>query len=99
MTDSDGSITVAAGHSPLAFLLTMTKFVIEVDGIEHEGPWGERTVSVAPGQHTVRMWFRYLGGRCGAAEVSVSAAAGATTSISYRAPVFVYSKGKVKVDQ
>ena len=61
MADESGSITVVAKHSPLAFLLYSTKFVIEVDGTEHEGSWGERSVAVAPGDHTVRMWFGWDG--------------------------------------
>lgn len=99
MTDPDVSIAVLAKHTPIAFLLYLTKFVVEVDGTEHAGPWGQRAVAVAPGQHTVRMWFRYLGRPCGKAEVSVNAATGTTTSISYRAPMVVFSPGKVKVQQ
>src|SRR5205807_235829 len=94
MADPEVSVGVRAKHNPLAFLLLLTKIVIEVDGAEQDGPWGERTVMVTPGQHTVRMWFRYLGRKCGVAEVSINAAPGATTSISYRAPIFVFSPGK-----
>jgi len=84
VTDPESSITVIASHTPIAFLLYFTKFVVEVDGTQHEGPWGQRTVTVVPGQHLVRMWFRYLGRPCGKAEVSVNAAAtGSTTSISW----------------
>jgi hypothetical protein len=97
MVDSEVPITVVATHNPLAFLLPMTKFVIAVDGAEQEGSWGERTVTVTPGEHTLRMWFRYMGKPCGVAQVSINTEAGATTSISYRAPLLVFSAGKAKV--
>ena len=60
--------------------------MIEVDGAEQDGPWGEGTVTLSPGPHTVRMWFRYLGKKCGVAEVGISATPGSATSVSYRAP-------------
>jgi hypothetical protein len=97
MADTEASVAVVATHTPMAFLLYLTKFVIEIDGTEHEGKWGQRTVAVAPGQHTVRMWFRYLGRKCGAAEVSINATPDATHSISYRAPLLVTSAGKASV--
>ncbi len=99
MTDSELAISVLAKHNPLAVLLVLTKFVIEVDDTEQDGSWGQRTVTVAPGQHTVRMWFRYLGKPCGVAEVSIDAQSGATPSIFYRAPLFVFSAGKATVAQ
>jgi hypothetical protein len=99
MADPEVSVAVLAKHNPLAFLLPMTKFVIAVDGAEQDGSWGERAVTVTPGEHTVRMWFRYMGRKCGVAEVPITAAPGATTSISYRAPIFVFSPGKTKVEQ
>jgi hypothetical protein len=98
MTGSEVSVAVVAKHNPLAFLLLLTKFVIEVDGAAHEGPWGQRTVTVMPGEHTVRMWFRYLGKKRGAAEVAISATPGSAKSVSYRAPMFVFSPGKTKVE-
>ena len=99
MTDQEVSIEVVAKHTPLAVFLYMTKFVIEVDGIVSEGPWGRRAFTVAPGPHTVRMWFRYLGRPCGKAEMSVNVAAGTGSTITYRAPMFVFSPGRVKVQQ
>ena len=96
MADPEAAIAIRAKHNPLAVLLLLTKFVIDVDGAEQNAPWGERRATVTPGEHTVRMPFRYLGRKCGAAEVSISAAPAATTSISYRAPVFMCSPGKTK---
>jgi hypothetical protein len=96
MADSETRIAIVAKHNPLAFLLYMTKFVIELDGVEQPGPWGERLFPVVPGEHQARMWFRYLG-RSGTAEVNVTAKAGTTTFITYKAPIFVRSSGKVSV--
>ena len=99
MTDAEASIAVAAKHSPLAVFLYLTKFVVEVDGNPSEGSWGQRFVPVAPGPHTVRMWFRYLGRPAGLAEVSINVAAGTASAMSYRAPMFAFSSGTVKVEQ
>jgi hypothetical protein len=97
MNGPEVSVAVVAKHNPLAFLLLLTKFVIEVDGAEQDGRWGQRTIAVMPGEHTVRMWFRYMGKKCGVAEVLVKTAPGSETSISYKAPTFVFSPGKTKV--
>jgi hypothetical protein len=64
-----------------------------------EGSWGRRSFTVAPGPHTVRMWFRYLGRSCGKADVPINVAAETRSKITYRAPMFVFSPGKVKVEQ
>jgi len=90
---------VVAKHNPLLYLMPLSKFVIEVEGAEYAGPWGERTVAVTTGEHTVRMWFRYLGRKCGLAEVSITATSDATTSISYQAPLVRFSPGKASVQQ
>ena len=97
MADSEGALELVAKHTPLALFLYLTKFVIEVDGISYDGPWGHRVISVTPGAHAVRMWFRYLGHPCGKADASVNVAAGTKTTISYRAPMFVFSRGRVNV--
>jgi hypothetical protein len=99
MADPEASIVVVAKHNPMSFLLNMTKFVLEIDGDTQVGSWGERVVGVAPGAHSVRMWFRYLGRECGVAAVSVNTTAGTTPRISYRAPIFVFSPGKASVEQ
>jgi hypothetical protein len=97
MAEAEASVVVVAKHSPLAFLLYLTKFVIEVEGIEHEGEWGERTIAVEPGRRAVRMWFRYLGRKCGVADVEVDVTPDGAATISYRAPFFVTSAGKVSL--
>lgn len=99
MADPELSVTVTGTHNPLSFLLSLTKFVVAVDGAAQDGPWGERAVAVTPGPHSVRMWFRYLGRECGVAEVSIDAAPGTPTSISSRAPMVVFSPGKASVQQ
>jgi hypothetical protein len=76
MADPEASIVVVAKHNPMSFLLNMTKFVLEIDGDTQVGSWGERVVGVAPGAHSVRMWFRYLGRECGVAAVSVNTTGG-----------------------
>jgi hypothetical protein len=53
MMADEVTIRVNGRHSPMAWLLYLTKLTIEVDGTPEKGSWGDRTVSVAPGRLTV----------------------------------------------
>ena len=90
------TIQVNARHSPLAWLLYLTKITIEVDGAPQKGSWGDRTVSVAPGQHNVAVYFKYLTkARCCEASMTVDAAEGQTVALDYRTPVLMTAPGKL----
>lgn len=93
------TIRVNGRHSPMAWLLYLTKLTVEIDGTPQQGSWGERTFSVAPGRHDVRIYFKYLTkSRCCEAGATVDAADGQTVSMEYRTPMMMTRPGKLTVN-
>ena len=100
MTTQSGSATVhiMGKHNPLAWILFFTKLSVEVDGTAEVGKWGSRNLSVSPGPHEIKVYFKYLTkARCGEAAVNVTAPEGGTVSLSYKAPKLMTSPGKIEV--
>ena len=92
------TIRINARHSPMAWLLYLTKVTIEVDGTPEKGSWGDRTVSVSPGRHEVKIYFKYMTkARCCEAGVTVSATDGQTIVMEYRTPMMMTAPGKLAV--
>lgn len=82
----------------MAWLLYLTKLTIEIDGTPQAGSWGERTVSVAPGRHEVKVYFKYLAkARCCEASAKVDVADGQTVAMEYRSPMMMTSSGRLTV--
>jgi len=100
MTDQQGQATlhVTCRHSPLAWLLYMTRLTVEVDEAAQAGGWGERTIPLSPGAHEVKVHFKYFTkARCGEARTHFVAAEGATISLRYRAPRLMTSPGRIEL--
>jgi hypothetical protein len=56
-------------------------------------------IPIPHGWHTVRCWFRYLYfSKAGESTVTVDVAPGQVVSVSYRAPMFMFSPGKWTVN-
>jgi hypothetical protein len=91
-------IEIIGRHNPLAWLLYFTKLTIEVDGQPQQGPWRrQRFIAVPPGEHTVKVFFKYLAkARCCEAGTVVQVAPGHVTGLEYRAPQLMTSPGKLK---
>ena len=82
----------------MAWLLYLTKLTIEVDGTPQRGSWGERTISVPPGPHEVRVYFKYIAkARCCEAAATVNTADGQTVAMEYRSPIMMTSAGRLTV--
>jgi hypothetical protein len=92
-------IEVIGRHNPMQWLLYFTKLTVEVDGQAQPGPWRQqRFVAVPPGQHRVNVFFRYLtAARACEAVLDVQVSPGQVTRLQYRAPIFVTSKGKLRL--
>ena len=95
MASGEASIVVDAGHTPLSFILYLTKVTVAIDGAAETGAWGSRARTVPAGSRTVRVSFRYLGRDCGVAEQVVDVAPQTTATLRYRAPLVVFSPGKM----
>ena len=63
-------------------------------------PWGEFSSAVPPGDHTVSVWYRFLGVRCGRASLAVHVADEETVALQYRLSLrfWNWSKGNLWED-
>jgi hypothetical protein len=92
-----GTIKIKSSFLFLQWVFFIFKPTISIDGGEFaKHPWGESTHSVTPGEHTVRMHVPYMITKVGKAEETVTVAAGETVSLTYRPPLIVFFKGKLK---
>jgi len=60
MADGQCTIEVTASHMTGSAGQELVKPTIEIDGEPHEGVWGVNTFTVAPGEHTLKAYHRWL---------------------------------------
>ncbi|HIV57997.1 MAG TPA: hypothetical protein H9902_08575, partial [Candidatus Stackebrandtia faecavium] len=83
-------ITVDAKYHPLAFILSLFKPKIILDGQPVPNPqWGSNTIPVIPGPHHVKVVTPYLWD-FGHAEIQVNAQEGQNLPVEYRSPMFTF---------
>ncbi len=93
----NGTIKIKSSFFILQWVFFIFKPTIGIDGGEmQKQAWGETTHPVAPGRHTVKLEIPYLFFKVGKAEETVDVAAGETVSFTYRAPLFLFWRGKLK---
>ena len=91
-------IAVVGRHTSLNWTLLFTKLTVEVDGLAHVGPWRGTLVPVPPGEHEVRVYFRYVGQpRCGEAATRVTVGSDGPVRLRYGAPAFITGAGTLDV--
>jgi hypothetical protein len=78
------------------FLLLCSPIVV-IDGQAHQANWGKHLFVVAPGEHTVKIFFKYLWlPECGANTVMVTVEPGQITKIKYFMPPFIAASSSLK---
>ena len=83
---------------PLAFLLLLFKTNVTIDGTTSVLEWGDHVFVLPPGEHDVKVSFRYLfSKRVGEADLTVEVVPGQTTTVLYRSPFIVFMGGSMKV--
>lgn len=60
MSDGTATIEVMASHMPGSVAQDLVTPIIEVDGEPRQGNWGLNTLTVSPGQHTLKMYHKWL---------------------------------------
>lgn len=85
-------LDVHSKFHPLAFILFLTGPGLAVDGQEMKLKWGQQQVPIAPGQHHVEMWTRYIT-KMGSATLPVNVMPGQTVPLFYAAPTIMFLKG------
>jgi hypothetical protein len=70
---------------------------LSVDGVERASGWGDHTIALPAGPHTVKVVvYPQDGDAFGLAEAPVTIALGTPTAVVYRAPRFQGPKGKIR---
>jgi len=74
------------------------KPVMEIDGAPVPARWGIQDISLHAGTHSVHVYFPYLGiKQCGRATMQIVVSDGSWTEVTYKAPIFVFQPGKLKI--
>ncbi|MEI7813233.1 MAG: hypothetical protein WCJ13_00390 [Coriobacteriia bacterium] len=86
MSDGRATIEVMASHMKGSVAQDLVNPTIEVDGEPTQGTWGLNTLTVPPGQHTLKMYHRWLIIRQAyASSTTVDVAEGQTVSLGWYA--------------
>jgi hypothetical protein len=84
------------GFFPMAFFLFFCTPRVEIDGVVQQMPWGRHFLPLAPGVHTIRIWFVYLGmPQSGLNGIGVNLAAGDISQIRYYMPPWMFARGSI----
>jgi hypothetical protein len=96
MSDN-ATIEVKTGFLVFAFFFFACTPRIEIDGVVHLKPWGRHKFTVTPGDHQVKIYFRYLFlSHCGENTISVKLEPGETCQLKYWMPPWMFCKGTLK---
>ena len=94
---SKTGVEVKTGFFPLAFFLFFCTPTIVLDGTAHRKPWGIHSFALAPGRHTMKIFFRYLFmAECGANSIDVIVEEGKMKRIAYSMSPWMFAKGSLK---
>jgi hypothetical protein len=92
-------VEIAASHPRFAIpMYSGTKVHVEIDGDVSIFPWGTHSIDVAPGRHSVVVWYRGFNNHGNQAWIWVEVEAGATACVTYRAPKFGSQEGTIESD-
>jgi hypothetical protein len=98
MEGAGTAIEVTAKFFPLAFLFFLTKPTVTIDETPPQVISWRRAhrFGVSPGLHTVKVAIGYMGNpNTGANSIELAVAEGATTRVSYYAPLLIFLKGSL----
>jgi len=94
MSDGTATIEVMASHMPGSAAQDLVKPTIEVDGEPREGTWGLNTLTVSPGQHTLKAYHRWLVFRQAyASSTTVEVAEGQTVRLGWHTGAAAFRPG------
>jgi hypothetical protein len=83
---------------PLAFFLYAFSPTIEINGTKYPKKWGTDFFELAPGNYTVKIYFKYLFmDECGANSVMVTLKEGQVANVSWYMPPLIFLKGSMSV--
>lgn len=90
-------VEVKLSFFPLAFFLFFCTPTVVVDGKPQRLSWGTHFIGLAPGLHTLKIFFRYLfAPECGANSIDVIVREGTFTKVVFYMPPWMLAKGSLK---
>lgn len=97
--ESQTGVEVELGFCPIAFLLFFCRPRVEIDGVVQKKTWGTHFFPTTAGQHTVKVYFRYLFmSRCGANSLDILVRERNVTKVkSFFLGLWMFSKGSLRV--
>jgi hypothetical protein len=91
-----GALDISLSYMPLQWVLEFVSPIVEIDGYKLPKNWSRHVIPLAPGQHSLRVYFPYLfQSECGliTAPQGVSIYSRTATGVKYEAPWFMFSAG------
>ena len=91
-------VEVKAGFFPLLFLLFLCTPRIEVDSALHKKYWGRHFFPLEPGEHTIKVYWRYLFlSHAGEATIKIILKPNQVSKVRYYMWVpWMFAKGSIK---
>jgi hypothetical protein len=98
VSDATATIEVTVSHMPGSVAQDAAHPIIEVDGEPRQAKWGLNTLTVPPGQHTLKAYHRWLLFRQAfASSTTVDVADGQIARLGWRTGAAVFQAGKWSV--
>ena len=96
MVSNGTGVMVTTRFFFLAFLLYFFPPTVVIDGTSHKVKWGSHFFPTPPGEHSIKIFFKYLFMKeCGPATTTVAVQEGQASHVTYKAPWLVFLKGKI----
>ena len=92
-------VSIQHEHNPLAMELKKKgrRVHVIIDSWRTSPPWGESSVRIDPGEHTITVYVQWVAGlRCGRAQTTVLVDQNDVTLI-YLTPLFIFLRGRLYV--
>ncbi len=97
MGQAPTGIEVRAKIFPIAIILYLLHPTVEIDGQVNRAKWGSQFFALAPGSHSLKLYYSYLFGPANKATVDVSVYAGQVLVVTYKTRWLVFLPGKIDV--
>lgn len=95
MVDAIATIEVTTSHMPGSVAQEVVHPIIEVDGEPRECKWGVNSLTVSPGQHTLKAYHKWLVfSHAYASSTTIDVAEGQTIKLEWHTGAAAFRPGK-----
>ncbi len=98
MSDVTATIEITASHMKGSAAQDLVHPIVEVDGEPHQVNWGVNTLTVPPGQHTLKAYHKWLVfSKAYASSTTVDVVEGQTVRLQWHTGAAAFRPGKWSV--